>query len=274
MRRQSRVRFREFFKCETRDLGHHVVDGRFETSLGLLGDVVLKFPQSEADREFGGDFGDGESCGFAGQRAGAAHSRIHFDYDHFPVFRMDRELDIRSACFHPDLANDRKTCIPHALVFFVGQGLGWRNRDGVSCMHPHRIKVFDGANNDNVVVDIAHDLHLILLPTDDRFLDENLGDRRKGQSVQDQVIEIISIVSNGGSAPAHRKAGTDNAGQTNFRQRLAGFLDRVYDSSFADVHSNLFHRKLECIAGFGFMDHLRIGTDHLALKLLQDAVLC
>ena len=57
----------EFLEGETRDLGHHVVDGWFETRRGFAGDVVAQLIQSVADGQLGGDLRDREAGGFRGQ---------------------------------------------------------------------------------------------------------------------------------------------------------------------------------------------------------------
>src|SRR5437867_8609788 len=40
-------------------------------------------------------------------------SRIHFDHDHSPVVRMDRELNVRAARLNTDLADDRERGVAH-----------------------------------------------------------------------------------------------------------------------------------------------------------------
>ena len=42
-------------------------------------------------------------------------------------------------------------------------------------MHTDRIHVFDGANDHTVVVLVAHELKLVLLPAENALLEEHLG---------------------------------------------------------------------------------------------------
>ena len=70
------------------------------------------------------------------------------------------------------------------LVFLVGQRLGRRDGDGVAGMDAHRVEVLDGADDDDVVRLVAHHLQFVLLPADERLLDEDLaiGRERRGRA--------------------------------------------------------------------------------------------
>ena len=119
LRGEHRVGFREFFEREPWNLGHHVIDRRLETGPGLARDVVRQLVQAVAHGQLGRDLGDRESGGLAGQGAGTADARIHFDHDHPSVLRIDRKLNVRSAGLHPDLANHGQCRVAHPLIFLV-----------------------------------------------------------------------------------------------------------------------------------------------------------
>ena len=57
--------------------------------------------------------------------------------------------------------------LAQALVLDVGEGLLGRHGDGVAGVDAHGIDVLDGADDDHVVLEVAHDLQLELLPADD-----------------------------------------------------------------------------------------------------------
>ena len=92
------------------------------------------------------------------------------------IRRVHRELNVGTAGLYAYLADDGQTGIPHALIFFVRQRLRWSDRDRISRMDSHRIKVFNGANDHDVVVQIAHDLHLVFFPTQDRLFNQHFRD--------------------------------------------------------------------------------------------------
>ncbi len=166
---------REFLEGEARDLGDDVVDRRFKTGRGrAAGDLVAQFVEREADRELGRDLGDREAGGLRGQRRRTRHARVHLDDDHAAVFRIDRELHVRTAGVDADLAQHVDRRVAHDLVFLVGQGLRRRHGDRVAGVHAHRIQVFDRADDDAVVVLVANDFHLVLFPAQERLFDQQL----------------------------------------------------------------------------------------------------
>ncbi len=194
LRHQRRVGFRELLKREPGNLGDHVVDRRFEARLRLLRDVVGQFPQAVADGQFGGDFGDRKSGRLAGQRATSRDSRIHLDHDHLAGVRMDRELDVGATGFDTDLADHGQRRVAHPLVLFVRERLGGRHGDRVAGVHAHGIEVFDAADDHDVVIQVAHHLHLVFFPADDRLFDQDFVNRTLVEAVLNQRIEVGAVV--------------------------------------------------------------------------------
>src|SRR5262249_52374492 len=121
-------------------------------------------------------------------------ARVHLDGDHAAVFGIDCKLDVAAAGFDADLADDGNGRIAHALVFLVGQRLYWGHRDRIAGVHAHRIEVFDGADDDDVVGLVAHHLQLESLPADDRFLDQDFADRTELQATANQFIELVTVI--------------------------------------------------------------------------------
>ena len=190
----------EFLECKSRPLGYAVVDGRLETGWGLLGDIVVDLVERKANRQQRGYLGDGKARRFRGKSRTSRDPRIHFYYVKFAIVRVYGELDIRSAGFYPDRPDDLKRCIAHKLVFFVGQRLGWGDGDAVAGMYAHRVEILDRADDNDVVLAVAHDLKLVFLPADDRFLNEDLRDRALVEAPVDVVVIFLHIV---GDVSAH-----------------------------------------------------------------------
>ena len=55
---------------------------------------------------------------------------------------------------------------------FIRQGLSRRDRNRVTCVNTHWIKVFDRTDNNAVIVLIPHHFHFIFFPAQDRFFDQ------------------------------------------------------------------------------------------------------
>src|SRR5690606_10422439 len=159
---QACIGFRELLEGEARQLGNHVVDGRLEGRRSLAaGDFVLQFVEGVTDGQLGCDASDRETCRFRSQGRGTRYTRVHLDHNHAASVRADAELDVGAAGFNADLTQYRQRGVTHDLVFLVGQRLGWRNSDGVAGVDAHRIEVFDGADDDAVVLFVADHFHLV-----------------------------------------------------------------------------------------------------------------
>ena len=174
-RRQGVVGRRELLEGEARHLDDDVVERRLEARRRLLGDVVGDLVEGVADRHLRGDLGDGEPGRLGGQGRGAGHPRVHLDDDDPAVVGVDGELDVAAAGVDPDLADDGDADVAQPLVLAVGEGEGRRHGDRVAGVDAHRVEVLDRADDDDVVGVVAHHLELVLLPAEDRLLEEDLG---------------------------------------------------------------------------------------------------
>ena len=63
-------------------------------------------------------------------------------------------------------------------------------------MHAHGIKILDTANDHTVVGTITHHLHLKFLPSEQRFLNENLGNRREFTASLRNGFVFFPVVGN------------------------------------------------------------------------------
>ena len=165
----------ELLEGEARNLDDHVVQGRFEGGRRGGGDVVGDLVECVAHGEAGGDLGDREAGGLGCQGGGPRDARIHLNDNDPAGGRVDCELDVAAAGVDPDLADDGDADVPQPLELAVGQGQGRGDRDGVAGVHAHGVDVLDGAHDHHVVGGVAHELELVLLPAQDRLLQEDLG---------------------------------------------------------------------------------------------------
>src|SRR5690606_34559026 len=185
------------------DLGDDIVDGGLERRRGgTAGDVVLQLIERVADRETRRDLGDGEAGGLGGEGGGARHARVHLDDDHAAIDRVDRELDVGAAGFDADLAQHSDAGVAHDLVFLVGQRQRRGDGDRVTGVDAHRVEVLDGADDDAIVLAVAHHLHLVLSPAEDALFDEHLvGGRRVDAAFDDGEI-FFAVVGDAAAGAA------------------------------------------------------------------------
>ena len=206
LRGQPVVGLRELLEREARHLGDDVVDRRLEgRRRRAAGDVVAQLVERVADGELGGDLGDREAGRLRRQRRRARHARVHLDDDHAAVVRVDRELHVRAAGVDADLAQHRDRGVAHDLVFLVGQRLRRRDGDRVAGVHAHRVEVLDRADDDAVVLAVAHDLHLELFPAEQRLLDQQLARRRQVEPALAHLDELLLVVGDAAAGAAQRE---------------------------------------------------------------------
>ena len=219
----------EFLERKARDFGDDVIDRRLERGRrGAAGDVVGDLIERVADRELGRDLGDRKAGGLRGQRRGARHARIHLDHDHAAVGRIDAELHVGAAGLHPDLAQHRERGVAHDLVFLVGQRQRRRDRDGIAGVHAHRIEVLDRADDDAIVLLVAHHLHLELFPAEHGFLDQDFVGRGGVDAALDDVDEFFLVVGDAAAGAAHGEGGADDRGQADLGERHQRFAERMF----------------------------------------------
>ena len=75
-------------------------------------------------------------------------------------------------------------------------------------MNAHRIEVLDRTDDHDVVVQVAHHLHLVFFPTDDRLFDQHLRDGRLIQAALHQGVEVLSVVGDRRTRAPHGEAGS------------------------------------------------------------------
>ncbi len=184
----------ELLEGPARDLDHAVVDGRLEGGVGLAGDVVFDFVEGVADGQLGGDLGDREAGGLGGQRRGARHPRVHLNHHQPPVGRVDGELDVGAAGLDADFADDGDRRVAHLLVLAVGQGLGRGDGDRVAGVHAHGVEVLDRADDDDVVVAVAHHLEFEFLPAEQAAFEHDLVVHRQVETGTAEILEFLAVV--------------------------------------------------------------------------------
>ncbi len=87
-------------------------------------------------------------------------------------------------------------------------------------MDAHRIDVLDRADDDAVVVLVADDLHLELLPAEHRFLDQDLVGRRGVEAAEHELVELVERVGDAAAGAGEREGGADD-------RRQAGDVHRM-----------------------------------------------
>ena len=262
----------EFLEREAGDFSDHVIDGRLEAGRGFTRDVIADFVQGVADGEFGGELRDREPGRLGCQCTGARHARVHLDDDQASVVGMERELHVGAAGIDADFAHDRNGGVAQPLVFAVGQRLRRRHGDAVARVYAHGVDVFDRADDDDVVLAVAHDLQFELFPAQNGLFDQHFGDRAVVQAALDDGPELFLVERDPAAGAAKGEPGADDhrvgADLALHAQRL---VQRPRRAALGHFEPDFLHGLLEEQAFLGASDDLGFGADHFDLVPGQDA---
>ena len=173
---QGSLSINKFVKGPAREFDNNVVNHGFKTGRRLAGDVIDDFIEAKAHGDQRGHFGDGITRRLGGQSRGARHPGVDFDDGVVEILGIQGELTV-AAPFHAEGGDDFEGRGAKHLVFFVGQGLTGSDDDGVPGVNADGVKVFHGANGDDVALAVPHDFKLNFLPAGDAPFDEDLMNR-------------------------------------------------------------------------------------------------
>ena len=185
---------------------------------------------------------------------------------------MHRKLDVRAARLDADLADHRQRRVAHPLVFFVAERLRGGHSDRIAGVDPHRVEILDRADDHDVVVLVAHHLHLVLFPAEDRFLDEHLRGGRLIETAADEVVVFRAAVGDRRAAAAHREAWPDHCRQADIFDPRPALVERLDGLAAGRFQADLVHRRLEPLAALGFVDHVGVRADHLDAVVVEHTV--
>ena len=262
----------ELLKREPGNLDDNVVDRRLEACWRRASDVVGQLVKRVSHRKLGRDLGDGEAGCLRRQGRGARHPRVHLDDDQASVRGVDRELHVGAAGVDADLAQARDAGVAHDLVLFVGERQRRGDRHAVAGVDAHWVDVLDGAHDDAVVGAVAHDLHLVLLPAEHAFLNENLVRRAGVEAAGDDLLELLAVVGDAAAGAGQGEARADDGGQPGYGERGAGLGHAVGDGAARAFEADLAHGVAELQPVLGAVDDIGLGADQLDAVALQRAV--
>ena len=273
MRGQLVLDVGELLEGEARPLDDGVVDRRLERGRRPARDVVGDLLQRVADGQAGGDLCDREARRLRGERRGARDARVHLDHDDLVGGRVDRELHVRAAGLDPDGANHGDRLVAQRLVLAVGEALLGRDGDRVAGVHAHRVDVLDRADDDDVVVAVAHDLELELAPAQHGLVEEHLPDRGDREAVGHDAVEL-RLGAHDAAAPASEREGrTHDDRQTDLRHVRARLGQAGRDRAARHPQPGGLHGLAEDVAILGADDGVEVGPDQLDAVALERAVL-
>ena len=232
-------------------------------------DVVLDFVQRIAKSQFRGDFGDREARGLGCQGGGTGDTRVHFDDDDASGVRIDGELDVAATGIDTHAADDGDADVTQLLVFAVSQGEDRRHSDGIAGVHADRIDVLNRADDNDIVLLVAHQLELVFLPALDAFLDQDLVGRGIMDSRACDAVQLVLVMRDAGAESTHGEARADDQRIAEFLGDLVHFLKGVRDVGTRGFSAGLLHDLLEELTVLATIDGVEGSADQLDVVLLE-----
>ena len=139
-------------------------------------------------------------------------------------------------------------------------------------MHAHWVEVFNRADNDAVVVFIAHHLHLVLFPAEHGLLNQQFMSRRRIKTAFANRQEFIFVVSNATARTAHGERRTNQGREADLFLRCQSFVHGVADKRFRARQTDFFHRFFKAAAVFCLVNCVFGRTDQLDIVFRQHTV--
>ena len=267
LRSERRVGAGELLERKARELDDDVVERRLEARGRGAGEIVRDLVERVADRELRGHLGDRVAGRLRGERRGAGDTRVHLDHAELSRVTLARELDVRSAALDAHRPDHGRRRVAQLLIRVIRQRHLRRDRHGVPGVDSHRIDVLDRADDHHVVLAIAHDLELELVPAAHRFLDEHLSDRALGDAELDLAAQLLRRLDEAAAVAAERKCRSDHrrGGQT-------GQLGNVGDDARVGcAQPDRVNGVTEELAILRAPNDVERCSDQLDAEILQDA---
>src|SRR5208282_6072393 len=135
----------------------------------------------------------------------------------------------------------------------------------------HGVEILDGADDHEVVAEVAHDFELEFLPAEDGFFDEGFAGGAAIEGVGDGLGEFLAVVSDTAAGAAEGEGGTDNDGVAE------GVGDQLRGSRVADdfrarnVQPDAAAGVFELQAVFRNLDGAEGGADEFYTVAVEDA---
>jgi len=137
-------------------------------------------------------------------------------------------------------------------------------------VHAHRIEVLDGADDDNVVLQVAHHLELEFLPANDGLFDQNRMHRTQIETTRHDRFEFFTVERDTAAGAAERERRTDDDREPEALDAALRLADVADDFASRGFQTDLGHGLLEQEPIFGHFHGLRLGADHLDFVLVEN----
>ena len=139
-------------------------------------------------------------------------------------------------------------------------------------MNAHRVKVFNGANDNAVVGVVTHDFHFVFFPTEKAFFDEYFSSGREVETTVNDYFEFLLVIGDATTGSTESEGWPDDEGhRANFISDDFGFFHGVSYAGDWKIEADLDHGIFEPLSIFTFVNGIGVCPDHFDAELVQRA---
>src|SRR5688572_12128917 len=136
-------------------------------------------------------------------------------------------------------------------------------------MDAHGVHVLYGADHDDVICEVAHDLELELLPTSDALFDEGTPHGAGVEAVDDGAAKLAVVGGCGASFAAEGEAGADDQRESDLCCQFLGFGEAADRAAGGNFKADSAHGLGEELAVLGFADRGDGCPEELDARLVE-----
>ena len=138
-------------------------------------------------------------------------------------------------------------------------------------MDPHRIEVLNGADDHDVVCQVAHHLQLILLPAQQRLLDQDFMNRRCIQPARNDFLKLFAVERDSPAGASQCETRANDRGKPDLDQefpclhQIPGYTRPRRNEAY------LGHGLFEQLTVLRYLHGAKLRSDHLHTVMIQHA---
>ena len=138
-------------------------------------------------------------------------------------------------------------------------------------MHAHGVEVFDRADDDDVVLSVAHHLQLVLFPSEHRFFDQALMHGREIEAAGEHFHQLFAVVGDAAAGAAERKRGTNDDREPDLAGELDAIFQVVDERRLRHIQPDALHRVFEKQTVFRLLDGADLRAYQSDVVLIEHA---
>src|SRR5215212_8652835 len=138
-------------------------------------------------------------------------------------------------------------------------------------MDAHGVYVLYGADHDDVIGEVAHDLELELLPAGDALLDEGAAYGARVEAFEDGAAELAVVAYRSSTLATEGKAWADDQGEAELRCEFLCFGEAADRAARWHLQADTAHGLGEELAVLRLVDRRDRSSEKLHVEFAQDA---